>query len=264
MALPIMVWENQGANPDINAWAATDTDPGSQYHVDNLLDFRPFTRWKAASSGEKFITGDWTTVPGGNITVDCFAIIGHNLATVAADIYLEQYVGTWVDAGAGKINATADDEIILGLLPTPKTDDSFRLRLDATTAAAEIGVFLLGERLEFPRHLDGAWDPEGQRIEADQPVSKGGEKLGSTIRYLEHNLTPQWNRLTETWIRNTFMPIWRSHLAQLNGFVFAWDPSGAHLADLRYMSLTPGTRLQVPYDQTRQSLSLPMRGIVRP
>lgn len=264
MALPIIVWENQGANPDINAWTATDTDSGSQYHVDNLLDFRPYTRWKAASSGEKFISGDWSTVPGGTVTVDCFALIGHNLKTVAADIYLEVFEGTWVDAGTGLINATADDEIIVGILPAAKTDDSFRLRLDNTTAAAELGVFLLGQKLEFPRYLKGGWDPEGQRIEADQAISQAGEILGSVIRYREHILTPQWDRLTETWIRNTFLPIWTDHLSQLKPFVFSWDPSGTHAVDARYVTITPPGSLQVPFDPVRQALSLPMRGLVRP
>jgi hypothetical protein len=264
-ALPIIIHEAQGGNPAINAWAATDTDADSIYDVENLNDYRAYTRWKALNfTGDKFVTGDWTTVPGGTIVVDSIALIGHNFATAETDLSIEVFEGSWVDAGPGVFTATVDNEIIVKLVSPAKTDDSFRLKMANSTATPELGVFLIGQKLEFPRYLQGGWDPEGQRVEADQPLSQAGEILGTSIKFKEHNLQAQFTRLTDTFIRDTYMPVWDSHLSLLKPFVFSWNPTGVTLAESRYVALTPGAQLQVPYDPIRQALSLRMRGVVRP
>jgi len=264
--LPIIIHDDINLSPDLLTFLATDTDAGSQYHVDNVRDLRPYTRWKALNgTTDKNLTGDWT---GGLVSVDAWAVIGHNFASAGVTCGLDVFEGSWVDAGSGDIVPTNDNEIIVGILPATKTDNAFQLRMTGSpfTAAPEVGVVLWGMKLEFPRFLLTGFDPQGLRVEAEQSISQTGEVLGSTIKFKEHNIIASFNRITETWIANTFMPVWNTHLSLLKPFVFAWRPVNLEspTEDSRFVALQPGVQLNVPYDPKRQSLSLPMRGLVRP
>ena len=261
MALPIILNEMVTEDPGLVSFVATpgtDTDP--IYAVDNVRDYRPYTRWKSSSSADSYLSGDWT---GTNVVVDAWAVIGHNFATAGTDISMQVFEGTWVDAGSGTINATSDDEIIVGILPASKTDNAFRLAMLNNSVAPEVGVLLWGAKFEFPRYIQGNFDPQGQSIMAEQAISNSGEILGSTIRYREHNINAQFTRLVDTWVRNTFMPLWDSHLSQLKPFLWCWNPAAATLPDSQYVSITPGAQLQVPFDPMRQALTLNMRGRLR-
>ena len=70
--------------------AATDTDSGEDFNVLNVKDLRRFTRWKAASSGQKYITVD--TEDAGAVA-DGLGIRDHNLGTAEASIVVESSPG---------------------------------------------------------------------------------------------------------------------------------------------------------------------------
>jgi hypothetical protein len=70
--------------------AATDTDAADEFNPLNVKDLRKYTQWKAASSGQKYITVD--TEDAGAVA-DGLGIRGHNLGTAAASIVVESSPG---------------------------------------------------------------------------------------------------------------------------------------------------------------------------
>jgi hypothetical protein len=256
MALPIIIWENRLSST--TSLTPTDTDSDPAYNVANLYDFRPYTRWKAASSGSKSISAAWASA----VTVDSIAIVGHNLATVSADIYVDYVAAPWTQHFGPFTPSEDEAPVVIQFESQSKT--GWRIRLDNCTAAPSVGVILIGQKLEFQRYVSEPYDPFGERVVAEQAISETGELLGSTFKYREHNISAQWGRLTEAWVRATFLPVWENHLSRLRPFVWAWNPASTWEQQAFYVALQPGAALQTPYDPIRQSLSLQMRGVHRP
>lgn len=256
MALPIIIWQNLIATN--TGLTVTDTDSDPAYNIANIYDFRAYTRWKAASSGSKTITIAWGT----SVTADCMAIVGHNLKTVDADIYVDYFNGSWI-ANFGPFTPSEDEAPIVCQM-TSRSYAGWRIRLDNCTAAPQLGVVLFGQKFEFQRYLSEPYDPFGERVVAEQAISETGELLGSTVKYREHNISAQWGRLTEAWVRTSFLPVWESHLSLLKPFVWVWNPASTWEQQAFFVALQPGAVLQTPYDPIRQSLSLQMRGVHRP
>ena len=69
---------------------ATDTDSDEEFNALNVRDLRRYTQWKAATTGQKYITVDTGSTGS---AVDALGIRGHNLGTAAASIVVESSPG---------------------------------------------------------------------------------------------------------------------------------------------------------------------------
>ena len=78
---------------DADTLAVTDTDSDIKFDINNIIDYRPNTLWKAASAGTKYITIDMAAARD----VNALGVIGHNLASADADVSLE-YLSTTLAA----------------------------------------------------------------------------------------------------------------------------------------------------------------------
>jgi hypothetical protein len=135
------------------------------------------------------------------------------------------------------------------------------VKIVTSAIAVYCGVVLLGEIFTFERYPSGNFDPNPERIVAKSSISKGGNPLGSVIDYFERKISVSFKKLTPSWIKNTFIPVWENHLRQLKPFAWAWDITN-HSDEVYYLMLAVNARLSMPYDPVRRSLSLNLKGIV--
>lgn len=97
--LPILLYKNR-----FNDGTPIATDTAAGYSVLNIKDLRSYTVWKAASLGTKDLRVDC----GSAKSADCLGLIGHNLATVGADVLVQ----------CSTDNFGADISTVLAIRPT--------------------------------------------------------------------------------------------------------------------------------------------------
>lgn len=253
---PILMFDNQFGGSTLNFLIPSSTDADTAFDVNNITDYRPYTRWKSVGSGQHLITAGWSSA----ITANCIAIIGHNLQSASATTYVEYDGAPWKVASGGHSQIT--DEAVFFREFAPQFDTSWRLRFETAGDPLELGVVLLGLKVDIERFLLSPFDPEGQTAIAEQSTSMTGELLGSSVKYKQHNITARWSRLTSAGIA-TLRTAWLDHLSLMKPFIFSWEPE-FHLNESQYLALKPGSQFSIPYDPIRQSFTLQMRGLVRP
>ena len=247
-AKPVLLYDNLLEDGTL---VATDTAAG--YDVDNLKDRRTFTRWKAASSGTKEIE----ITLGSTKTADAVAIVGHNLNTVGATVTVQRFVSGWVDMFTPE--TPSSDKAYLKLF-TSASDTAWRIQIVSPSGVPEIGVILLGDRLTFERWLSGSFDPTPEAMNVETAESKAGHLLGVTSRNNPIQVSAQFQRLTDSWVRNTFDPAWDEHLKLGKPFAWGWDKTN-NAGDVYYLRMADGSVKAAPYDPVRRSLTLNMKGI---
>lgn len=256
---PIFLWDNSLNNSARTSLTATDTDADAQYDVLNVADWRPYTRWKALNgTGTKYITWGFSK----QVPADTVAIVGHNAFSGSWTVKVQEDDGGFVDRTSA-LGATSDDQIIYGEFSTSGLDTDYRLEITTSGAAPEIGLVIVGVRDEVERYLSGSWDPQQQRVEATGVDTKSGELLGSVFNFAELTLTAEWRHLTDTYIRDTFLPMWNQHVSQLKPFIFSWRPEGIYIDDVIFARIPNQSGLSLPYDPLRRSLRLEMIGLRR-
>jgi len=249
MGKPIILAENILENATLTA---TDTEEG--YDVNNLKDRRRYTFWKAESSGTIYITADC----GENKTGDCLGIAGHNFGTNSIQITL-QYSDdntNWVDVIS--FTPSSDKPILKTFSSVSKR--YWRLKLVSSSVAPILAVFFLGSKLQFPRYISGEFDPGPEEIIATTARSKAGYLLGSVIRHTKITISVDFRNLTDTWIRNSFKPLWDNYLSNLYPFFWAWDIENFP-DEVFYAAIPEGFQLSMPYNPVRRNLHLEMETI---
>lgn len=235
---------------------ATDTDAG--YDVNNIIDLRPYTFWKAASVGTKYLTvGPLSPAK----SVDTIGIIGHNLFTATASVSVESSVNgsSWTERLAAF--TPASDRAVLKTL-TSVSAAYWRVKIVTASVAAYCGVVMLGVRLTFPYPPDAPHVPYSESIEAEATRSRGGNLLGNVVRYKPIEISPSFSTLARSWVTDTYKPFWDDYGSELMPFFYAWDLS-VYPADVFFASMTedavfaPPVSISAYYD----SLKLSMRGV---
>lgn len=242
----------------------TATDTASGYDVNNIIDGRAYTKWKAASAGTKYLTvsgvldyHDYdpvylTTDTGEELETDtglsleigpgivnALGITGHNLGTARAGISVESSD----DAGATweeelPVFYPSSDKTILVLI-TSYRRAYHRVKIVSPTIAPEIGVLCLGARLDFPMGLKRAPFLYTLSVEAESPKTKSGNKTSVTVRYrpvtLEHEYTIKAGNYD--WLVGSFRTFWDDHGSLLKPFFYA--PDLVNLPTLVYFAWLP-------------------------
>lgn len=249
---PIIMFDNR-----LNDCTPTATSTAVGYDVLNLRDLRPYTWWKATSTATQYIT----TPLAGAKTANCLAIYGHNLGTIGATVSVEcssdnfQTDVTVALAGFVPMN----DKAILKTF-TQLSKQDWRLKITGASAAAQMAILCIGDKLQFERFVTGNFDPNEEEIKGRSLKDDDGQLLGADIDHIKVAVSVSWKYLTPSWVKNSFRPAWDSHIRRLKPFFFAWDP-GDHPDEVYFVRVPDGHRLRMPYDPVRRSLTLDLHGV---
>lgn len=252
-AYPCILYDNRFTD---GAPAATDTATG--YSALNVMDWRPFTLWKGASSGLKRISVDCAD----SKSADTLAIVGHNLGTAGAYVQVETSVtGAWTGEQAVRLSSFLVSSDVCFLKTFTSASSRYWSVVVVTAAiAAQIGVICLGSRLDFPRYPSGNFDPYPETVNADSARSKVGHLLQVARQNVGVEIAWQFKNITPAWVEASFRPAWDAHLSLGKPFIAAWDRTN-HSTEAYYVAIPSGFTLSMPFDPYRRSINLKMEGI---
>lgn len=276
---PIILYRNIF---DSDTLAVTSTASG--YDKDNLKDFRSYTKWKASSTAAQYITAQvgstsyLTSLAGSSIKAldgsyikslkqageympDCIGIFNHNLFTIGADITIE-YSSNGTDFTALESFKVSSDNILLKTINESGESGSYwRIKLSGMSAVPEIGILMLGTRLDFP------WPPVSpvanqETIRLSSEYSEAGHLLGSVIAHYPKTIPHKWTKFTRSWLDGYFQPFWDSHAKLLRPFFYAWDLINRP-GDVFFVHIDPEMLYQVPFSTLNygDELQLNMKGV---
>lgn len=257
---PLILFDNILAEGTL---AVTSTATG--YSINNIADYRSYTKWKAANTNTQNIdlTGisadgaagyvraqtGWyiklqnnallQKVSGTVEAADAIGIFNHNLGTIHATVKVQYWDGAAFQT-AETLTPTDDDPILETF--TTQSATKWRIEISNCSAAAEIAVIFLGAQLEIPDSPDAPTVPVEEGIAVNSEYSEAGNLLGSTPSHFPININHQWTKapnITRTWYSTYFIPFWENHARDIYPFFYAWDLTNRP-DDIRYVTINPG------------------------
>lgn len=213
MSLPEILIDNRfnDGRPE-----ASSTADG--YNTLNLLDWRPFTYWKAGASGTVTITIDC----GAANPADTLGLCNHNIASAGGTVSVEcssDQFSTDVTVALAPF-APASDGVIYRHFDA-QTKRWWRLKITGLTTAPYIAIAAIGSRITFPVDADGEFAPVSESPQLESAVSNGGHLLGVVRKATKISASISMEYMPESFFTDTFMPAWRSHLAYGVPFFYA-------------------------------------------
>ena len=215
---------------ELGTLSATGTYAG--YSVNNLLDRRNYTKWKAAAHGFNYIT---INHGGPNYTVNAVAIFGHNFYSNSAVVTLEYYhdpPGEWVEVGTFGITRNGATSLVFASV----TDgDQWRIKISTSAGALpEFSVLMGGAKIEFPYPPDSPHSDFEESSIKESAVSKTGNLLGVLQRGLETSFSLKFSHLTRTWVDSNIVYSWYVSYGKTGmPFIyipdFSYDDEGVYL-----------------------------------
>lgn len=192
------------------------------YTVQNILDEKPFTYWMAAAAGSNWIKGQF----GSAQLVNCIGIVGHNLHTVGATVYVE-YSSDGTNWSTAASNVPADDLAFMISFAFETTYAYWRLRIENTSGIPMIAVLFMGAEIEFEWPADTPHAILDEGINAIEELSKGGNMLGASVNFNDHALDRSFSNFTRTWFDIYFLPFWNVCGKLKKNFFYADDITNA-------------------------------------
>ncbi|MFA5803664.1 MAG: discoidin domain-containing protein [Melioribacteraceae bacterium] len=208
---PILLYDNK---LDTGTLASSALASGS---VENIRDGRPYTHVVFSAAGTNYISVDI----GASKTVDCVAVVGHNLKTVGASFKVQYDNAGWIDVSGGSITPTDDNAFMISF--NSVTSSKFKLVITNSSGAPYVGVIYLGAKLLMPWPPDPAPVPFSEGINAETSESESGNILGSTVKSNPIEITHSFRLLTRTFISTYWLPFWNSYGKRMKPFFYAWD-----------------------------------------
>lgn len=189
------------------------------YSVLSLREWRPYTAWKPTA-----LPATVTVDCGASAPVDYWAIYGHNLFTQGATIELHGSTDNFVasDALLDTITPTSDKPFVRFI--APRSFRYWRIRITGTTMPT-LAIAAMGEAFEIPAYLSTGFDPIGRTVKGTLNRSELGHPLGRTVQYEAWDESVQFECLTWSWLRSSWLTAWRDHLRD-EPFLWMWDPVG--------------------------------------
>jgi len=248
---PRLLYLNRAKDATITSSAET-----TGYPDDNAVDWRDWLRWAAADTNTYWIKANY----GSQVTATALGLSGHNIYTNGARYKLD---GSNNDADWTPIVAyiTPDTDFTRVDFFTEVTYQYFRLTIDNNGGASfdlELGLFFVGNYIEFPEVPDFPADPDQQKDHSTRQRGESGRLLGIVNDWTERATTWTINYLTQAWVSNTWLPYWTSY--RFEPFIWVWD-SVDHGTESYLMEWNMET-MNIPYNQVwRMPLTLEMRGV---
>lgn len=249
---PYILYDNR-----LDDGTPTATTTASGYSVLNLSDWRSYTYWKAGSTATQYITVD----AGSAKAADSLAIISHDLFTRGASISVEcssDNFGADITVALAAFAPTSDKAIFKTFTSISKR--YWRLKITGLTAACFMGILVIGARLTFNRYLTEEFDPIGEEPVGESLESVQGQPLGSVVSFVKNNSKISLRIISDSWFTNTFKPAWDNHISKFKPFFFVWNFTNFP-TDIRLMWLSPGQRLEAPYEGLTRKFSLEFHGV---
>lgn len=200
----------------------TATDTATGYNVNNILDRRNYTKWRANTYGTKYITtADYGSL---NSIANTVAIFGHNFYSVGATVTLEKYVslvGDWQEVYFFPITK---DGAIAGKFTTISDANQWRLKIVTTSGnIPEFSCMLLGQAAVFPFPPDSPHSDFVQTGLNESAVSKTGNLLGVVNRGYETTFSLKFSFLSRTWVDAWLLNWWYPYYGRV-GKPFIYIP----------------------------------------
>jgi hypothetical protein len=239
-----------------NTVTATDTESSGDYAAAYIQDLRSFTYWKAASVGTKYLTID----AGAATAADTLAIYSHNLGTASATVSLESSTtGAWGGEEVEQVAGFVPTSDVVQLKTfTEATIRYWRVKIVTAGVAAEVGVCVLGSRMDFPVYPDSPFTPLSESINATAEISKGGHLLGVTSRFSPIDISVSFTWPPMSFIDGDFNTFWENHGRQLKPFF--WVPNLTQWATKIYFVRFPESfSLEAPQSDTTNADTLELQ-----
>ncbi len=246
---PVILSDNRFADA-----TPTATGTATGYDPANIADRRPYTLWVAPAVG----THDITVQASG--AANAFAIAGHNLKTAGATVTLQSSDDgtTWTDRAS--VTPASDDPLLIAFASVTAAW-GWRLHIVTTAAAAQIGVAMVGTRLEFPFPPEAPFVPERVTPVTEQTISKAGHLLGVVERYQKVAIDPAWKNLDRTWVEQTLRPWWDAVAARRLPFFWAYDLD-AYPDLVHYVRHTGDWRAPISVGSLVDQVALKLEGVL--
>jgi len=242
---PIFLYENKLIGATLSA-----SETAAGYDVNNLADYRTYTRWKANSSGTKTIT----ITLGSSLPATGIGIVGHNLNGGSISITAD---------GAPALTTTnINSNYAQFFYFTQKTGTVWVITIVHPTLTPEIGVIFLSEYLLMEQTPETPYSPFKEKSEFNSEISKAGHLLGNNFRFSRGNISARFDNLTRSFVNNNVKPFWLNHLSQGKPFFFAWDKVNAP-NDVFYVRAAEGMTFDTPVSilERVDSVTIEMEGI---
>lgn len=197
----------------------TATDTAAGYNVNNILDGRPFTKWRANSSGTKYIEIDHGASTYGTTGI---AIFGHNFFTADADVTVEYYDDslTWIEAHAFTITKNGS---IAGHWDVISVGTKWRIKIVTASVAAEFAVAILSENTVFPVPPDSPHTDFEEFSLRESGNSKTGNLLGVISRGSEFKFNLTFSTILRSFVDAYILGWWWRDFGK-PGLPFAYVP----------------------------------------
>lgn len=182
----------------------TATGTSSGYSVNNILDRRAYTKWKAAAHTTNYITVD---IGVNTYDIDTLVIFGHNLDSNGATVFLQYWNGlSWTTVGAPSISKDGSTSFNFSSLSS-KT--KWRLAIETIAGSLpEVTCLFLGEAIEFPIGPDSPHTDFEEVPLKESGNSKTGNLLGSVYRGSEFYFSLTFSLLTRTFADANLLNNW--------------------------------------------------------
>jgi len=235
----------------------TSSGVSGSYPLANIIDWRTYIRAHLTSANPASIAADWS---GANITIDCWGVSGHDAFTQGNELRLygsnDGMSFTLIDT----VIPTNNNTVFRVIAPT--TYKYFLLscnHIGGGASTQEVGVWYLGNYLEFPELLTTPFDMDIREQRIRSLRGETGLELGNSYEYSLRKPVWTFNWLLSSWITGTFVPWFE--LAKKYPVFLSWDYTG-HPLECYYLGWDM-TEFGIPYNNIfRMPLVLKFKGIM--
>lgn len=216
---PTILYENMISTA--STFSATSTATG--YDIDNLLDWRTHTFWKANST----VPANFYVTFSAGVAPNAMGIAGHNLngrswtlvAAPATDETSYVIVSTGVIGTTGAYLTTY----------TPATNYTKWNLAISSGVAPQIAILCIGRAMEFPTPPAYGFIPYQHKTEVQTNRSNGGVMLGANIKYHSFEINASFPYLPTTFFWDstggnaTWMNFYANHGRMMKPFFWGFS-----------------------------------------
>lgn len=209
MAVPFILYTNIYETGTITA---SLEEPG--FDVENIIDWRSYVRWKAASATFHTVTVDH----GSDVSCDALGISGHNLS--GSNLYVQSSpTGVFEGEETNRVTILPQGDNLDICKSFPSASARYwRLAIQGPESTPEIGVMCLGPRLDFPKNPNRPLSFVDESMEATAKRSKNGHILGATTYYRPYSIELSFSWLLISFVQGDLYTFWDTHGSILKPF----------------------------------------------
>jgi hypothetical protein len=164
------------------------------------------------------------------------------LGTVEATVTIQYWNGS-AYVTAGTISPSTDKAILHSF--TEQGGTKWRIQLSGCASAPQIGVLMLGSKLETEYLPESPVIPKSEGIKANVVDGENGAMLGVDMRFNDLMVSATYKYFTKSWLDSDYMTFWNNYGKLLKPFFFAWDLTN-NSSDVFYGRIDETMRFSAP------------------